>query len=212
LNFVNCDAGLVSPDDESRPNGPNVPDNDETWPNSDSMPGACDPDDDNDGLADGDETSGALCDGHVTNSINFDSDGDHLGDGWECSWYFDGNPATNSDPTLASSKFLGMSTADADGDRVPDTWEMRAYNASASSTDTDGFCADLVEIASVDGNRAIGDGDRLAVARRALNIWGPDTNQDWVLDIDGNGTVGDPDRLFVARAALLPDWQPKTCP
>jgi hypothetical protein len=212
LNFVNCDSGLVSPDDESRANGPNVPDNDETWPNSDFIPGACDPDDDNDGLLDADEISGAQCNGVVTSAINVDTDGDHLTDGWECSWYFDGDPETNSDPSMTTSKYLGTGTADGDADRVPDSWEMRGYNSSGSDTDSDGFCSDLVEIASVDGNRAIGDPDRLSVARRALNIWGPDAAQDWVLDIDANGAVGDPDRLFVARAALLPDWLPKTCP
>jgi hypothetical protein len=58
----------------------------------------------------------------------------------------------------------------------------------------------------------IGDSDRLAVARRALNIWPAEPVQDYVLDIDKNGGVADPDRLFVARAALLPDWLPKSCP
>jgi hypothetical protein len=73
----------------------------------------------------------------------------------------------------------------------------------------------MVELASVDGNMAVGDPDRLAVARRALNI--PPfnvaiTTQDYVLDLDKNGTVADPDRLFVARAALLPaPWTPKSC-
>jgi hypothetical protein len=58
----------------------------------------------------------------------------------------------------------------------------------------------------------VNDADRLAVARRALGIWAPEPNQDYVLDIDKNGTVGDPDRLFVARAALLPaPWTPKSC-
>ena len=70
----------------------------------------------------------------------------------------------------------------------------------------------MVEAASIDSNKTIGDPDRLAVARRALNVWAAESLQDYVLDIDKNGTVSDADRLFVARAALLPTWQPKSCP
>jgi hypothetical protein len=133
-----------------------------------------------------------------------DSDGDHLRDGWEC--------ANGSDPANAASKALGAGSADADADRVPDVWESRGYNASGASTDSDGDgCHDLVEAASVDGNTVIGDGDRLAVARRALGLMAAQAAQDYVLDISKNGQVDDADRLLVARAALLPAWQPKTC-
>jgi hypothetical protein len=210
-----CNDGS-DPDDELRFNGPNVPDqNDATWPYADNLINECESDDDNDGLEDNDESTGASCDGHITDSRDVDHDGDHLHDGWECAFYFDGDPATNSDPTDAASKIAGTGAVDVDGDRVPDIWEARGYNSSGGvvATDRDGDgCHDLVEIASVDGNRAIGDTDRLAVARRALGIWPADADQDWVLDIDANGLVRDTDRLFVARAALLPDWQPKLCP
>jgi hypothetical protein len=92
-------------------------------------------------------------------------------------------------------------------------WEQRGYNGSGASTDGDADgCHDLVEVASVDDNRAATDSDRLAVARRALDIWPPSAAQDYVLDIDHNGVVGDPDRLFVARAVLLETWVPKACP
>lgn len=192
-------------DKNTRPNGPNVPGDDATWPMSDTIGDVCDGDDDNDGFTDADETSGALCSGIVTNPLLVDSDGDHLTDGWEC--------INGSDPTDASDGELGSGSGDGDGDRIPDLWEVRGYNASGSSTDSDGDgCHDLVEVASVDDNKAIQDGDRLAVARRALGIWGPDAAQDHALDIDKNGAVGDPDRLFVARAALMADWQPKICP
>jgi len=69
-------------------------------------------------------------------------------------------------------------------------------------------CADLVEIASVDADRAVTTSDRLAVARAQLGIWPPNG----AFDMNKNGTMDDADRLFVARAALLPDWLPKTCP
>jgi hypothetical protein len=205
VNTSNQDQ--LNADGAWRPNGPLVPGDDVTWPMSDTAGNACDTDDDNDGRGDTDEMSGTLCgpNFYLTNPVLIDTDGDRLTDGWEC--------ANGSDPTNPASKNLGPPTSDGDGDRVPDPWEMRGYGASAASTDSDGDgCADLVEIASIDANKAVGDPDRLAVARRALNIWAPEPNQDYVLDISKNGTIGDEDRLFVARAALLPDWLPKSCP
>jgi len=191
-------------DGDVRPNGPNLIGDDATWPMSDLMGDACDADADNDGLSNADELTGAACGGIVTDPLLVDTDGDHLTDGWEC--------ANGSDPTNADSKALGTGTTDADGDHIPDVWEARGYNASGSSADSDGDgCADLVEIASVDGNKTVNDIDRLAVARRKLGIWAPDAVQDYVLDINKNGVVDDSDRVFVARAVLLPDWQPKSC-
>jgi hypothetical protein len=138
------------------------------------------------------------------NPLAIDSDGDHHHDGWEC--------ANGSDPANPASDFPGTGTADADNDRVQDRWELRGYNGNSASTDSDGDgCHDLVEVASIDGNDTIGQSDYLAAARRALNIWGPNAEQDYVLDIDKNGLVADPDRLFITRAALLSDWLPKSC-
>jgi hypothetical protein len=206
VNTSNQDQ--LNADGAWRPNGPLVPGDDITWPMSDTSGNACDTDDDNDGLSDGDEASGALCATRVTNAALVDTDGDRLTDGWEC---LIADPP--SDPTDPASKNLGPPASDADGDHVPDSWERRGYGASASSTDSDGDgCADVVEMASVDGINAVGDPDRLAVARRALGIWAPHPAQDYVLDINKDGAVTDPDRLFVARAALLPDWLPKSCP
>jgi hypothetical protein len=191
--------------DNTRPNGPMVPGDDTTWPMSDAVGDACDDDDDGDGRYDDDETTGMLCGGITTNPMAIDTDGDHLTDGWEC-----GN---GSDPTDPLDGELGTAAGDADGDRVTDVWEARGYNASGASTDSDvDGCHDLVEVASVDDNKTIGDADRLSVARRALGILGAEPAQDHALDLDKNGAVGDADRLFVARAALMPDWQPKSCP
>jgi hypothetical protein len=195
----------INTDGEVRPNGPNLDGDDATWPRHDDVGDACDTDDDNDGLSDPEEFSGESCSGIRTDPRNLDTDGDHLTDGWEC--------ANGSNPTDAGSKFLGSGTADADGDRAFDFWERRGYGASGTGADEDGDgCADLVEIASVDGNKSLTDVDRISVARRALGIWGPDAAQDYVLDIDKNGSVNDVDRIFVARAVLLPDWLPKSCP
>jgi hypothetical protein len=186
-------------------NGPLAPGNDTTILLSDASGDACDADDDNDGMSDASEATGAGCTGTPTIRVRIDSDGDHLTDGWECTH--------GSNPMDAMSKFPGSGSGDGDADRVTDLWEQRGYNASSSNTDSDADgCHDLVEAASIDGNKTIGDSDRLSVARRALGIWGANVAQDYVLDIDKNGVVGDADRLFAARAAVLPDWLPKSCP
>jgi hypothetical protein len=211
--FDNCpndsNANQLNTDSLPLDNGPNAPGEDLTILNADVFGDACSADDDNDGTLDDVEplypVAGCTSATTALNPLDMDTDGDHLTDGWEC--------ANGSDPANTASKFLGSGTADADGDRIADLWEMRGYNGSGASTDVDGDgCQDLVELASVDGNKAIGDPDRLSVARRALGVWAPEPNQDYVLDISKNGTVGDEDRLFVARAALLPEWVPKSCP
>jgi hypothetical protein len=197
--------GVPNTDQETRPNGPNIPDDDVTWPEHDTVGDLCDLDDDNDGLPDVAELTGTMCGGTPTLPIDVDTDGDRLVDGWEC--------ANGSSPTDPMSKYMGPGVYDLDGDHVPDTWEARGYGASGGSTDsdTDG-CGDMVEIGSSDGNRVLDDGDRLATSRRALGLLPPDPDQDYVLDMNKNGHVDDSDRLFAARAVLLPDWLPKSCP
>jgi hypothetical protein len=198
-------------------NGPAVPGDDVTILRSDDVPDNCDADDDADGIPEY-AAHAAVWNESVfpilacpaafagsTDPLRMHSDGDHLTDGWEC--------GHGSDPADPASKFLGSASGDADGDHIPDLWEERGYNASGSSIDTDADgCADLVEIASVDGNMAVTDADRLAVARRALGIYLPHAAQDYVMDISKNGNVGSEDYLFVARAALLAGWLPKSCP
>jgi hypothetical protein len=198
---LNFDAAPV-------PNGPRLAGDDASLVMSDFNGDACDWDDDNDGLADFAETPGVqpcLSASTYTNPQDMDTDGDHLADGWECD--------NGSDPASAGSKFLGSGTADEDGDLIQDLWERRGYGGAGSSPDEDGDgCADLVEIASVDGNKTLTDVDRIAVARRAAEIWGPDPAQDYVLDVNKNGSVNDVDRIFVARAVALDAWLPKSCP
>jgi hypothetical protein len=213
LRVVNCDNSFASNSDgEPRfVGGPNIP-GDATWPRHDRIIDECDLDDDNDGLTDEQETSGSACTGIMTTTFDLDSDNDSLIDGWECATLLDGDMGNDSYPNDAASRKPGASGGDADGDRVLNGWEQRGYNSRIDSTDSDGDgCHDLVEVASVDTNRAVTDADRLAVARRALGIWAPHAGQDWLLDINKNGVVEDSDRLFAARAALLPDWQPKLC-
>jgi hypothetical protein len=203
------DPTIPNSDNLSQANGPFVPGDDITIPRSDANNDSCDTDDDNDGILDVNEDAFPLpaCTGASgpISSVAMDTDRDGLTDGWEC--------ANNSDPADPASKELGSGTADSDGDHINDLWERRGYNGLGSTTDSDGDgCADLVEVISIDGNKAITDSDRVAIARRVLNIWGPEPFQDYVMDIDKNGTLTDIDRLVAARAALLPTWLPKTCP
>jgi hypothetical protein len=196
-------------------NGPQLANKDITIEKGDGANDLCDTDDDNDGLTDSDESvfpvPGCPNASASLNWLALDTDGDGLTDGWECA-----QTSPTSDPANKASKALGTPDpldADMDDDRIPDLWEVRGYGGSGTDTDSDDDgCHDLVEVASVSDNKAVENADRLAVARRALNIWGPDPAQDYALDIDKNGQVLDADRLFVSRAALLGDWLPKTCP
>jgi hypothetical protein len=201
-----CD--IVNTDAAPLDNGPLAGGNDVTIVRGDTLGDSCDDDDDNDGVVDTAEVvfpvAGCAAATSVLQPLDMDTDGDHLTDGWEC--------ANGSDPADGGSKFLGVPAGDSDGDRIGDIWEQRGYGATPGTMDADGDgCADLVEIASVEGNETISDVDRIIVARRAVGVWGPEPNQDYVLDIDKNGSVNDVDRIFVARAALLPDWLPKSC-
>jgi hypothetical protein len=196
----------VNTDSAAFPNGPNLVGDDITIPNGDRFGDACDSDDDNDTAPDTAEPGypDASCAAATgpTDPFDRDSDGDHLLDGWECQ--------NGSDPVNSASKFFGSGTTDTDGDHVFNVWEQRGHNTSITSVESDGDgCPDLVEIASVDGNRAVGDTDRIAVARAATGIWTPHPDQSYAFDVSKNGAVDDSDRIFVARAALI--WTPPPC-
>jgi hypothetical protein len=168
---------------------------------SDAAGDACDDDDDNDGRSDVDETTGSACSGHVTDPLVLDSDGDHLGDGWEC--------ANGSDPTDPASRFLGPpATTDADADGVLDIVEVRGYSSAPGSVDSDGDgCNDVVEIGSIDGDRALNSTDRLILARRiawpTAPQYPPEPVQDAVLDINKDGHVNGTDQLMLDRWVYL---------
>jgi hypothetical protein len=203
---IDANAPQLNTDGNTRSNGPMIAGDDVTSAKSDALGDPCDADDDNDGLLDAGEPTGARCDGKDSDPLMADTDGDHLIDKWECERGTDPGDASSAEPA-------GVGGGDADGDGVPDIWERRGYDTSTASADSDGDgCGDLVEIASVDLDRRVGDPDRLAVARRALLILPADAQQDYVLDISKNGAVDDADRLLVARVSLGLAPQPNSCP
>jgi hypothetical protein len=192
---------------------------DTTIPMSDSLGDACDPDDDNDGLADDVELAlapGALFDDLCssgtpasanTNPLLQDTDGDRVIDGAEC--------ALGSDPASAASKPPALPPGDSDGDGLTDAFEAtigsdpfdtdtdndgitegleyRGYGTSPLATDSDlDGCPDGVEIADVNGDKAVNSGDLLAVA---LKFGAPGTA---VHDVNRNGAVNSTDLLLIA--------------
>ncbi len=189
---------------------------DKTAPNSDLLGDACDPDIDNDGLANSVEAAvgpagaaHALCPGASANTdpLKLDTDGDGVTDGAEC--------ALGSDPANAASKpvlggpdsdFDGLSDAfeltigtdpankDTDGDGVTDGVEYKGYGTSPllADTDADG-CSDSREIASIDANTSVSSSDLLVVAQSFGEPNRPN------MDMNKNGVVNSADLLFVAQ-------------
>jgi len=203
-----ANAGQENTDAVAADNGPGIAGEDLTVPVNDALGDACDGDDDNDVAADSDETSGATCGGQTTNTLMADTDGDHLLDSWEC-----GN---GSNPNDAGSKALGgVSTTDADGDSVFDQVEARGWGTSASAADSDGDgCGDIVEIGSVNGDRALNSTDLLLLRRRAawptVTLLPPEAAQDALLDANRDGSVNSTDVLMVNRWVQL--VAPPQCP
>ena len=192
--------------------------NDVTVANSDLLGDVCDPDIDNDGLANALEGSigptganHALCLSATGNTdpLKSDTDGDRVLDGAEC--------ALGSDPTNAASKPAlptaandpdrdGLSTSfelsigsdptktDTDGDGIPDGVEYKGYNTSPTVVDTDGDgCPDGREIASLDGNTLVNSLDLLLIANRFNRRDLP------VQDVNKDGVINSTDLALVAR-------------
>jgi len=175
---------------------------DRTWPNSDALGDACDPDDDNDGLTDADEQTGAACAGHITDPLLGDTDGDRVLDGAEC--------ALSTDPTSAASKpsaaACGTAT-DTDGDRLSDRVEFCGYNTNPNDTDTDGdqdgypstgLARDGCEAASINGDRIVNSGDQLLMVFEIIRETAPSLRL-VSFDINKDGTVSSGDQLMLAQ-------------
>lgn len=161
----------------------NRPYDDLTWPNSDGIGDACDPDMDNDGLASDLETAlpGPACPtaSGPTDPLLRDSDGDMVLDGAECRLGSDPLQASSYPPrapgddpdrdqlTTAFERSIGTDPyrADSDGDWLNDGAEIKNYNTNPLSKDTDGDnCGDGREAYSVNADRWVNVIDQLLVA------------------------------------------------
>lgn len=178
---------------------------DNTNPAADSVGDACDPDDDNDGLADASEGAypipGCPSASSATDPLNPDSDWDGVTDGYEC-------VVAGTDPANAASKPpFDPACTNADGDGMRDQLEARGWAVSPTIADTDGDgLADGLEMADVDGNGGVvtfADALLVAKASAAAPPFSPPLTaiERHAFDLDRNGTVTFADAVVAARAA-----------
>ena len=199
---VNTDGMMLFSVHPVSPPVANPPPGDRTRPVGDAFGDACDPDDDNDGIADDvEQTLGVpsppgpcVSATAALDPANHDTDGDAAMDGAECALGTD--PADGGErPTLtACAAHLGVAiTADSDADGIRDAVEFCGYGSSHLATDTDlDGCEDGLEIASVDANGAVNSTDLLIVALQFSRT------DRLVQDVDRNGIVNSSDLLLVA--------------
>lgn len=167
---------------------PTKPYDDVTRANSDNVGDACDPDDDNDGIADLTEAGGKPCPSATgpTDPLDEDTDGDLMLDGAECALGTNPNDAM-SKPLIAACG----STGDADGDGLPAYREFCNYGTSSTNADTDGDvhvapgpvetpCRDDKEIANINGDLTVNAIDLSQVAQ----AFGPDEDPDYIANFD----------------------------
>jgi hypothetical protein len=196
----------------------------------------CEPDDDNDGINSSiesgllwwDNTGGGT--GHAfcnvaslgvaitLDPLERDSDNDGTVDGIECQLGRNPDDAASKPTLLAPDEityYRATNLAQPDGsllttlddDDVLNTIsEVRGGLApGVRDTDRDG-CADVVELADMDGNRSANDADRLAASRAVLGITpftgGLTAEEVRTVDVDHNGVAAEADRLLVTRVVL----------
>lgn len=176
-----------------------------TWINSDNLGNACDPDDDNDGLADLAEVAGCNGSGPL-NPLIRDTDGDRRLDNAEC--LLGSNPAdAGSVPTTIVAPDADADGApdaldpndadqDTDDDGLKDGIELRNYNSSLVAFSTDGdTCGDAREVASLNGDNAVNSGDQLLLVLEILRAV-PQSQKLVNFDMNKDGGVNSGDQLF----------------
>jgi hypothetical protein len=141
---------------------------DATVPASDTLPDACDHDDDNDGLWD-DYEYACSAESPATDPLRGDTDGDYVLDNAEC-WLGSDPISALSVPVLPTDdvdndrlpadleRILETSPtlSDSDGDRLSDGLEYKYYGSDPLSRNSDlDDCPDGKEVGSVDRNRNV---------------------------------------------------------
>ena len=189
---------------------------------SDALGDACDPDDDNDGIADATEISGPPCLSATapTDPFKKDTDGDGIADGAECD--------LGSDPASATSKPLapahgadldgdGLSDAleavigtnpaarDSDGDGLQDGWEYKSFASDPLSVDSDGDgVTDGCEVTSINGDHVVNPGDQALLQAELVRV----TSQKLAdFDLNPDGVINPGDQALQASKTL-----PGRCP
>ena len=180
-----------------------------TWPNSDAMGDACDPDADNDGLSNIVEAAGPPCASATlaTDPLKRDSDGDRVLDGAECALGYDPasaastpslTPAGDTDHDGLTDAFEGTIGTnpllpDTDGDKINDGVEVMGYNTNPLSTNTDGdACGDGKEIGSVNDDTKVNSTDQLIVAQSFGAAPGPPYYVFYDINKDGKDQLDRP--------------------
>ena len=198
-------------------NGPAIPGDDKSVPNSDKLGDACDPDIDNDWMLNtgtnptlGISGEDVGCGSGPTNPLVMDTDGDTVVDGAECLLGSDPNdplskpslgPPNDSDgdglPDNIEALFgSDPHNRDTDGDGIPDGLEVKGWGTSPTLKDTNGNgCDDNIEIADVNGDYAVNVTDLLWVAYAVGGQFAYNAD----LDVDKSGIIDVSDLLLVAQ-------------
>ena len=204
-------------------NGPGVPGDDSTVPNGDGLGDACDPDNDNDGLPDADDGAilsgcGAFngtaaghpspAGGDITyndnndltmmgpgdNGPSWDTDGDGVLDGVECS--IGTNPRFAAAGDMGACRSFAGGSADTDGDSIDNGAEVCKWGTNQLVHDSDGDgLGDCREIMDVNGNKVVTSSDAVIVLQAVFAVIG----NDGAFDINGNGVVTASDSTLIKQ-------------
>jgi hypothetical protein len=205
----NC-IGVPNPGQENNDGNfvdttPPLTQNDTSRPMSDAAGDACDPDDDNDGLADTVELSLLPC-ATATGPLDPfhpDSDGDGYMDSAECSIGTNPNSSA-SKPSADQCRILAGAPAiptDTDGDLIQDRIEVCGYGSSVSVIESDGDGGrDQCEVASLNTLSPVNSLDQLLLAQAIIaDLGGPFV---WNADLNKDGANNSADQLLMAQIIL----------
>jgi hypothetical protein len=211
---ANPNAGQINFDTDPIGNGTGIPGDDGSVPNGDTRGDACDADDDNDGFPDVDETFTANCEaftgvpaGHPQpstgddtssdgNAPSWDTDGDQVPDGVECSIGMNPRDPSLGERLACAAHFGGPSGTDTDADGLTDSLERCKWNTSKTDADTDvDGLADCSEALDINGNALVTNADATFVAQAFFGIIGGD----WTFDVNGNAMLTNADAMIIRQ-------------